>query len=149
MAWLHDAAVWWLSFGLALLIAEMFTGTLLFLFMGAATLLVALMVWMLAPEPWVQSLVFGVGILASVGLWWRFRPNPNDRIERREGAAGLNNRMSAYINREVVLEEAIVNGQGRIRLDDSFWNVRGSDMPAGTRVRVVEAEGIVLKVEAV
>lgn len=148
-AWLNNAAVWWLSFGIALLIAELFTGSLLFLFMGVATVLVALLVWLFAPVAWLQSLIFGVVILIALAAWWRFRPNPGDRIERRAGAAGLNNRMAGYIGREAVLEEAIVNGTGRIRLDDSFWNVRGDDMRAGVRVRVVGVDVTVLLVEAV
>lgn len=146
-AWLQEAAVWWLSFGILLLTAELFTGTLLFLFMGSATVLVALLVWLFEPPTWVQSLVFGVAILMSLAAWWHFRPNPGDRIERRAGAAGLNNRFAGYIGREAVLEEAIVNGSGRIRLDDSFWNVRGDDMPAGSRVRVTEVDGSTLRVE--
>lgn len=148
-AWLQEAAVWWLSFGIALLIAEMFTGTLLFLFMGLATVLVALFTWLLAPPGWVQSLVFGGGILVAVAAWWHYRPNPGDRVERRAGAVGLNNRLAAYIGRETVLEEAIVNGSGRVRLDDSYWSVVGEDLPAGTRVRVTATEGVVLRVEPV
>lgn len=148
-AWLNNAAVWWLSFGVLLLIAELFTGTLLFLFMGVATVLVSLLVWLFSPVAWVQSLIFGVVILIALAAWWHFRPNPGDRVERRAGAAGLNNRLAGYIGREAVLEEAIVNGSGRIRLDDSFWTARGDDMPAGIRVRVVAVDGVIMQVEAV
>lgn len=146
-AWLQETAVWWLSFGIALLIVEMFTGTLLFLFMGVATVLVAAFTWLLAPPGWVQSLVFGGVILVAVAAWWHYRPNPGDRVERRAGAAGLNNRLAAYVGREAVLEEAIVNGSGRIRLDDSYWPVVGADLPVGTRVRVTATEGVVFRVE--
>lgn len=148
-AWLDEPALWWLSFGIALLIAEMFTGTLLFLFMGAATFLVAVIVFLIAPPLWAQYLIYGVALVAAVVIWRRFRPNPGDKVEQRAAAEGLNNRLAAYIGRELILEEAIVNGQGRVRLDDSFWNVTGHDAEAGTRVRVVSLSGIVLNVEPV
>jgi membrane protein implicated in regulation of membrane protease activity len=33
-------------------------------------------------------------------------------------------------------------------VDDSTWRVEGADCPAGTRVRVVDAENVILKVSA-
>ena len=45
------------------------------------------------------------------------------------------------------LEEAIVNGVGKIKVDDSTWRVKGSDMPAGMKVRVMSVEGTIFNVE--
>lgn len=146
-ALLKEAAIWWLSIGVALLILEMLTGTLFFLFVSAATFLVALLTWGLGLSGWAQALVFAVAMVAAVAAWRRYRPNPNDKVEQRAGAEGLNNRLAAYVGREAVLEEAIINGQGRVRLDDSFWNVLGDDLPVGSRVRVVAIEGMVLRVQ--
>ena len=39
-------------------------------------------------------------------------------------------------------------GEGRVRVDDSFWRVTGPDAPAGASVRVVRVEGTTLVVEA-
>jgi membrane protein implicated in regulation of membrane protease activity len=44
------------------------------------------------------------------------------------------------------LEEPIVNGRGKIHVDDSTWRVEGEDCPKGARVRVTDAEGVILKV---
>jgi hypothetical protein len=148
-AWLHEIALWWLTFGFALLIAEMFTGTLLFLFMGGATFLVALITFLFDPASWVQWLIYGVALIAAVVFWRRVRPNPGDKLEQRAHAEGLNNRLAAYVGRELVLEEAIVNGQGRVRLDDSYWSVEGQDALVGARVRVTAIRGIVLMVESI
>ncbi len=144
--WQH-AAVWWISIGIALLILEMLTGTLFFLFVSAATFLTALLAWSLGLSEWLQALVFSLGMVAAVTAWRRYRPNPDDKVEQRAGAEGLNNRLAAYVGREAILEEAIINGQGRIRLDDSFWNVLGDDLPVGSRVRIVAIEGMTLKVQ--
>jgi membrane protein implicated in regulation of membrane protease activity len=41
-----------------------------------------------------------------------------------------------------------VEGRGRVRIDDSVWQVRGPDAPAGPRVVVTGADGSVLEVKA-
>ena len=48
----------------------------------------------------------------------------------------------------LTLDQAIVGGRGRVRIGDSSWIAEGPDLPAGTRVRVVAVEGVVLKVQA-
>ncbi len=52
-----------------------------------------------------------------------------------------------YVDRVLTLTDPIVNGRGRIPLDDSIWKITGPDTPAGSRVKVVGVEGILLKVE--
>jgi membrane protein implicated in regulation of membrane protease activity len=38
---------------------------------------------------------------------------------------------------------------GRVHRADAYWIVSGPDLPAGASVRIVGAEGMTLKVEAV
>ena len=42
---------------------------------------------------------------------------------------------------------AIENGRGIVRLDDSIWTVEGPDLPVGTQVLIVGADGVLLKVK--
>ena len=58
----------------------------------------------------------------------------------------LNQRAAQYVGRVFTLAEPIVNGRGKIRVDDSTWRVEGDDCPVGARVRVTDAEGVVLRV---
>jgi membrane protein implicated in regulation of membrane protease activity len=41
-----------------------------------------------------------------------------------------------------------VRGNGKARVGDGYWKVRGPDLPAGSAVRVTGVEGTVLIVEA-
>ena len=41
---------------------------------------------------------------------------------------------------------AIENGVGRVRVGDSDWRATGPDAPAGSRVRVVGADGSTVQV---
>jgi membrane protein implicated in regulation of membrane protease activity len=108
---------------------------------GVATGLIA----MFQPLDWpLQFLVFGLLSLALIVIWMRFfkrREKPSDR-------PFLNRRADAYIGHEAVLDEPIRDGFGRVRLGDTIWRVAGPDLEPGQRIRVVSADGAVLRVEA-
>ena len=59
----------------------------------------------------------------------------------------LNERAARQIGKTVIVETAIQNGQGRVRIGDSLWIARGPDAPAGSQVVVVSADGSALTVE--
>ena len=46
----------------------------------------------------------------------------------------------------LTLDEPIVNGVGKVHVDDSTWKVNGVDVEAGTRVRVTGVRSTVLQV---
>jgi membrane protein implicated in regulation of membrane protease activity len=146
---IQQPAIWWLGIGFLWLIVEMLTGTLFFFCISIGAFLVALLTWVLGLSGMAQVLLFAVAAIVAVMAWKKFRPNPNDKIEQRAGAEGLNNRLSGFIGREAVLDKALENGHGRIRLDDSYWTVTGADAPVGTPVRVVSVQGMILRVELV
>lgn len=59
----------------------------------------------------------------------------------------LNRRVLQLSGRVFCLEDGIVNGEGKMKVDDTVWRIRGQDCPKGTMVRVVSADGVVLNVE--
>ena len=67
--------------------------------------------------------------------------------EEDAGPSALNRRGHALVGRVFTLETPIVEGSGRIRVDDSSWRVTGPSAPAGAQVRVVRADGATLVVE--
>ncbi len=143
----ENPALWWLSAGLFMLVLEVVGNTLFFLWFSGAMLLTALVTWVFGPSPAVQGLVFAVATVFALLGWQRFRPL--QKMEARDAASGLNNRLAGYVGREVALAEAVVNGQGRVRLDDTYWTVLGEDLPAGTHVRITALEGMRFRVERV
>ena len=52
------------------------------------------------------------------------------------------------IGRVFTLEKPIVDGSGTVRIDDTIWRVAGPDAPAGSRVKIVQADGASLTVAA-
>lgn len=59
----------------------------------------------------------------------------------------LNRRADALVGQSFTLAEPIVNGEGRIRIGDTVWHLRGPDVDAGARIRVVRIDGGKLVVE--
>lgn len=61
----------------------------------------------------------------------------------------LNRRSAQFVGRVVVVEEAIANGRGKVRIGDTLWMAEGPDAPAGADVRITAARGAALEVERV
>ncbi len=58
----------------------------------------------------------------------------------------LNQRGAQYIGRQVCVLEDIVRGEGKVRVADTVWRVRGPDCVAGEWVRIVSVDGSYLVV---
>jgi membrane protein implicated in regulation of membrane protease activity len=52
-----------------------------------------------------------------------------------------------YVGRDFTLAAPVVNGQGKLSIDDTIWKVEGEDLPEGTQVRVVGVDGTILRIE--
>ena len=129
--------------GLVLLALELVAPGGVLIWLGAAALVtggVALLVNVYWP---LQFVVFGVLALAAIWLWLRPR-KPEEPTDR----PFLNRRTERFIGHEAVLDEPIRDGEGRVAIGDTTWRVTGPDLAAGARVRVVDADGAVLRVEA-
>jgi len=58
----------------------------------------------------------------------------------------LNERAVQHIGQCYNLVDPIVNGRGSVKIGDSIWRVEGPELPKGARVRVLGADGTLLKV---
>jgi membrane protein implicated in regulation of membrane protease activity len=133
---------WWVI-GLGLLILETVAPGTVFLWMGVSAILVGLLTAVVTlPFP-VQAVIFGVLSVASFFVYRRFRGDPPPPAD----APLLNRRGETYVGRVFTLAEPIVNGIGRLRVDDSQWRVAGADTPAGAQVKVTRTDGATLHVE--
>jgi len=60
----------------------------------------------------------------------------------------LNERAVQLIGQSFHLVDPIVNGCGSIKTGDTIWRVQGPELPKGARIKVVGADGTLLKVVA-
>jgi inner membrane protein len=143
---LQHLSYWnWLALGTVLLILEVFGAGGYLLWIGLAAAGVGVVTFAFPALPWtLQFILFGVLSVLTAVLWWRRQRSAAKPSEQ----PGLNSRGSELLGRRFALHEAIVDGRGKIKAGDSLWLVNGPELPAGSSVKVIGQEGVVLKVEA-
>lgn len=143
LAYFADLGAWnWFIIAVILLGLELVTPGVNLLWFGLAAIVVGMLA-LLTGITWQWQLV-SFAILA-VGVFFLVRQLSNP--EEETGDSSLNNRAEQYVGRVFVVENAIKNGRGKVRVGDTLWTVQGDDVPEGGRVRVVGANGTVLTVE--
>jgi len=138
--------VWsWLIIGLVLVVIEMLAPSLVFVWFGVAAIVVGLVVALMPDMAWQgQLLMFAVlAVMSLVGgrLWLKENP-----LQSEDN--GLNRRAEQYVGRSFTLEEAMSDGEGKLKVDDTIWKIQGPVLPVGSRVKVTDADGTILTVEA-
>lgn len=137
------ATGWWII-ALVLALSELLSGSLFLLMLAIAGGLTAVAAHLGMADWRFQAAMFSaLSVLLCYG--WAKR-----RAARAVVASnGLNSGAKRWIGRELVLTEAIVQGRGRVAMDDSYWSLSGPDLPAGTRIRVTAVQGNTLVVEPI
>lgn len=144
-AFLEGLQFWhWMILGLALAVVEVMAPGTFFLWLGIAAGLTGVVVLVIPEIAWqLQLILFGVLSVVSVWAgrtWLR-------RYPLKTEDATLNRRGLQYVGRVFVVDQAIVNGRGTVKVGDSLWRAEGPDAPVGARVRVTGIAGTVLQVE--
>lgn len=132
----------WVVAGLILLALELVVPGGVLIWLGGAALVTGLLTLFINIFWPLQFVIFGVLALVGIGLWLKLR-GPGVASDR----PFLNQRANRFIGQEAVLDEPIRDGFGRLFLDDTVWRVQGPDLAAGSKVRIIEAHGALLKVE--
>jgi len=144
--WLQNLVFWhwWILAGL-LLILELTAPAFFFLWLGIAAAAVG-MIMLVFPglSLETQLVLFSVASVVAIFMWRKYcesRPAVTDQ-------PNLNRRGQQYIGRVFTLTSPIKNGEGKVTVDDSTWRVKGPDLPAGSTIRVVGIEGVIILVES-
>ncbi len=146
MSWFEHVVFWhwWILAGV-LLILELTTPVFFFLWIAfSATAVGFLLLVIPSMGIEIQLVLFGILSIVAVIAWRKYRethPLTSDQPL-------LNQRGLQYADRIFTLEHPIVNGVGKVEVDDSTWRVKGPDLPAGTRIRVTGVDGVVFVVES-
>ena len=144
---LQHLSFWdWLALGTVLLILEVFGAGGYLLWMGIAAAAVGVIKFLVPPLglEW-QLLLFAVLSILTAVYWWRRQRGSVESGDQ----PNLNRRGHELIGRTFVVQQAIVEGRGKIKVGDSVWMAVGPDAAVGTPVRVTAQNGTVLSVESV
>lgn len=146
--WLTDISSWhWTALGIVLLAIEAL-GTGGFLIGAAASAFITAISMLIFPEQdWKYQLtLFSLMAVVFTVVYLKKFKTFNEETDQ----PNLNDRASQFVGRQFTLKNDIVNGQGKIQVGDTFWKVRcDSDLSSGTKIEVVQHDGMTLIIKAV
>ncbi len=93
----------------------------------------------------IQLFIFSFLSIISIFFWRRYGVHHQTETDHPL----LNKRGQQYVGRTFTLIEAIENGRGKIKVDDSIWRVAGEDCAQGTQIEVTEVDGTLFHVKIV
>ncbi|WP_353204765.1 NfeD family protein [Sphingomonas sp.] len=142
VAW--SAGTLWLAAALILLIAELALPGFFLIFLGVGAALIGVITLLVPGVPiLLQAVSFAALTGGAVALGWRWY-----RGSKHASADPLlNDRAARLIGKRVEVCNAIIDGEGRVTVGDGAWSATGPDAGVGTTVRIVGANGSVLRVE--
>lgn len=133
----------WLVFAALLGIAEVLMPGVFLIWIAIAAAITGLVALALPITLPFQLLLFAALSLLAVWAgrrWYVDNPVPSsDPL--------LNDRSARLIGQSVTVVDAIIAGEGRVKIGDSVWSATGPDTPAGTRMRVVGVDGTIIRVD--
>jgi inner membrane protein len=132
----------WIIAGLILLGLELLAPGVFLVWFGIAALFTGVFAFVTDFGWQVDLIVFVVLAIVAVIIGRRYFSGSGQSEQPL-----LNQRAQRHVGSVHVLADPVVDGQGRIRIDDTNWRIAGPDLPSGTRVRVTAVDGAVLRVE--
>lgn len=143
---LQNIALYWywlVLTGIFLAVEALIVPLGLFLCLGSAAGVVALLTFLFPGLGWLWSLsIFAVLLVCSSWLWWKVLRKKSNNQD-----SALNVKTRQLLGYRGVLEEDIKGGRGRLRVNDSSWPVTAdTDFPAGTKVVVTGVNGTILSI---
>ena len=127
----------WLILGLCLLAAEILVPGIFFLWFGLAAIAVGGLAISVSIAWQIQIVLF----LAASCLAVLIGRALTRRGDKPVTEAFLNRRAERFVGRTFTIDEAIVDGEGRLKHGDTIWRVAGPDAAAGSRVEVTGVDG--------
>jgi membrane protein implicated in regulation of membrane protease activity len=144
MAELEIVFWYWWVLAVFLLGIEILAPGFFFLWLSIASVIVGAVLFVApATSMEIQLLLFSTLSILSIFLWRRYGVQQQTETDHPL----LNKRGAQYVGRIFSLIEAIENGRGKIKVDDSIWRVEGEDSPLGTQVEVTAVNGTLFEVK--
>ncbi len=133
---------WWIAAAL-LLIGEMIAPGFFLLWLAAAAALTALIDMAIGLGWQGEIATFAALSLALVLVTWRM---VSAQWHPKSDQPNLNKRLQGFVGQTFVLDQPIRNGRGKLRIQDTLWDVQGPDCAAGTKVTITGVNGMQLTV---
>lgn len=136
----------WFVIAVVFITFEIFVTTSFFIWVGIAAGVVGVLLLLIPSMSWeYQWLIFALVSLITITAWWIYQKKNPSSSEHPT----LNRRGQQYVGRHFTLTEPVVDGVGKIKVDDTMWKIIGEDCAVGSKVKVTAVDGVMLKVELI
>ncbi len=131
----------WLVMAAMLLLLELLLPGVFLIWLAVAAALTGIADYLL-DMPWqAELLLFALLSVIAVFSGRRYYKGPG--MEPADNPY-LNRRQMGYVGRTFTLREPIVDGRGKLAIEDTVWEIEGPDLAAGTRIKVTAVHGMSL-----
>ena len=130
----------WLVLGIALIILELFVWTVFLLWIGSSAITVGIIFFLLPNvSGLLQLLIFIVLAVAATLLSKKYYPVKT--VDEQ-----LHDKAKSHIGKECTIE-SVENGVTKVKIGESLWFAKGSDLSAGQSVKIIDVESSTFIVE--
>ncbi|MDO8354760.1 MAG: NfeD family protein [Aestuariivirga sp.] len=133
---------WWIVAGVLLLL-ELMTPGVFAMWLALAAASVGITDYFFDLNWQLELLAFAGFSLVYVYL---ARPWYSKNKLQNSDQPNLNQRIYAFVGKSFVLSEPIVNGEGKLDIEGTRWDVLGPNLAKGATVKVTAVEGMKLRV---
>lgn len=133
---------WWIVAGILLLL-ELMTPGVFAMWLALAAASVGIADYFFELNWQLELLVFAGFSLVYVYL---ARPWYSKNNLQNSDQPNLNQRIYSFVGKSYVLHEPIVDGEGKLDIEGTRWDVLGPNLAKGATVKVTAVEGMKLRV---
>ncbi len=149
---MFDNLIWfWLFLGFFLIAAEMFIPSTFIIWFGISAILTAILAYFSINIAW-QVLFFSVVAMVFLFFVRSYIFSPSSDKQKDEGSSPINDRARRYLGNTVTLKDDLIDGRGRISIEDTSWLCQskdGSNITKGKKVKIVDISSTVFIIEEI
>lgn len=135
----------WMALAFVFITIELLVAKTWTLWLGFSACLIALLkLFLIIPYgwDWVLFIILSIFALLFANKFFWVKSYEGLGV-KTTGVQGIE-----YVGQIIILTVPIENKKGKVFLDGVWWSLKGEDLPAGSKVRIVGLEEQTLKVES-
>lgn len=134
----------WMVLGFVLVVLETVLPNVFVIWFGLGAIVVGLLSSMINISLPIQLTIFAVlSVLFSVSYYF-YNKKKEDKADKKDD---LNNFNHAMLNSVGVVVEMLTDEEGRAKIGDTTWKIKGKNLSVNDKIKVYHVDGLVLHVQ--
>lgn len=134
----------WMVLGFVLIVLETILPNVFVIWFGLGALFVGLFSSMIDINLPTQLTIFALlSVLFSVSYYF-YNKKKEDKSDKKDD---LNNFSHAMLNSVGIVVEMLTDEEGRAKIGDTTWKIKGKDLSVNDKIKVYHVDGLILHVQ--